>query len=156
MLETSLTIIVIVSFIFLVCTLIISALILEELNGNLHKLVKLLGLRKPGLVRLNFWQGENGMLKFVLVMPPVGAADVVKRHLTVSVGSSDPMVLELAADAVESSVLEGEDGYAVVGSLVDEDDVGNKSEAREFSFVLVDTIAPPQPGEMGLKVVEEV
>lgn len=129
---------------------------LWAINFQLEQLVKIFRLRKPGLVYLTLWQGENGMLKFVLVLPEKGAADVVQRELTVSVGDKEPVFVTVDGDAVRSSVLEGEDGEAVTGTLVDVDDAGNKSEAREFSFVLADTIAPPMPGEVGLEVTEEV
>lgn len=129
---------------------------INSIDFQLKQLVKIFRLRKPGLVYLTLWQGENGMLKFVLVLPEKGAADVVQRELTVSVGDKEPVFVTVDGDAVRSSVLEGEDGEAVTGTLVDVDDAGNKSEAREFSFVLADTIAPPMPGEVGLEVTEEV
>lgn len=141
---------------FLVLCLITNLLMLAEINGNLRRLQKALRLRRPKAVYLKLVsQGENGMLKFVLVLPEKGAADVVKRHLTVSVGAGEPAVLELDGDATRTDLMEGVEGDAVAGSLVDEDDAGNKSEAREFSFTLVDTIAPPQPGEVGVEVVSE-
>ncbi len=113
-------------------------------------------LPKPGLVGLSVLsQGEDGMLKFVLTLPEKGASDVVSRELTVSVDGGEPVVFTLAGDVVESQEFEAADGAAVTGTLVDVDDAGNKSEAREFTLVLVDTIAPPQPGEVGVKVVSE-
>lgn len=113
-------------------------------------------LPRPGLVGLSVLsQGESGMLKFVLTMPEKGASDVVSRELTVSVDGAEPVVFTLTGDVVESQEFEAADGAAVTGTLVDVDDAGNKSEAREFTFVLVDTIAPPQPGEVGVKVVSE-
>jgi hypothetical protein len=129
---------------------------IERLNRTLNKMVKVLRLRKPGPIFVRVYEGEDSMLKFVLVLPQKGAADVVQRELTVQVGEGDPVVVSLGGDEVESGTFEGEDGDSVSGSLVDVDDAGNKSEAREFSFVLVDTVAPPTPGEVGLKVTEEV
>ncbi len=129
---------------------------LQKLNGNLSRIVKILRLRRPGPVFIKVSQGESTMLKFVLVLPEKGAADVVERELTVQVADGEPVVAVLGGDEVESATYEGEDGDSVSGSLVDVDDAGNKSEAREFSFVLADTIAPPVPGEVGLKVTEEV
>lgn len=113
-------------------------------------------IKKPGKVSLSIIsQGENGMLKFVLVLPPKGAEDVVKREVTVTVGSVGPNLLTLDGAANETELLDGNDGEVVVGNLVDVDDAGNRSEAREFNFTLVDTIAPPQPGEVGVRVVSE-
>lgn len=129
---------------------------LRCINFNLSNLVKIFRLRKPGLVYVTLWQGDDGMLKFVLVLPEKGAPDVVQREVTVAVGANEPVLVTVDGDTVKTSVFEGEDGESVVGTLVDVDDAGNKSEAREFSFVLVDTIAPPMPGEVGLEVTEEV
>lgn len=120
----------------------------------LKKILKLLRLKKPGLVFILYEEGEEGMLKFVLVLPEAGAADVVTRELRFTVGE-ELVEVNLEGSATETVELTGADNDAVVGSLVDVDDAGNRSEAREFSFVLVDTLAPPQPGELGLKVTGE-
>lgn len=113
-------------------------------------------LDKPDFLSLRIVsQGENGMLKFVLVLPPKGADDVVSRELTYTVGSVGPNMLLVAADANETELLEGHDDEVVVGRLVDVDNAGNRSEPREFKFTLLDTIAPPQPGEVGVRVVSE-
>lgn len=110
---------------------------------------------KPGIITFLTSEKENGMLKFVLSLPQAGAADVVSRKLTVKIGESELVALELAADALESQEFVCADNTVVVGSLVDVDDAGNESPASEFSFVIVDTIAPPQPGEVGVKVTGE-
>lgn len=120
----------------------------------LKKIYKLLRLKKPGLVFLVYEEGEEGMLKFVLVLPEAGAADVVTRELRFTVGE-ELFEVNLEGSALETMEMTGADNDAVAGTLVDVDDVGNRSEAREFSFVLVDTLAPPQPGELGLKVTGE-
>jgi hypothetical protein len=90
-----------------------------------------------------------------LILPAPGASDVVSRELTVRIGTGEPMVAKLQGDVLVYSGYEGNDGDAVEGQLVDIDDAGNRSEARTFSFVLADTIAPAQPGEVGLKVTGE-
>jgi hypothetical protein len=95
------------------------------------------------------------MLKFVLSLPPKSVSDVVSRELSVSVGGRDPMVVTLAGDVQQSEELSGADGETVSGTLVDIDDNGNRSEPREFSFVLMDTLAPPMPGDLGVNVVAE-
>jgi hypothetical protein len=48
-----------------------------------------------------------------------------------------------------------EDGV-VSGHLIDIDNAGNRSEPRLFSLVAKDTIAPPQPGELGIIAISEV
>lgn len=130
-------------------------LYLSEINNNLNQIVKILRLCKPGMVFLSFYQGDNGMLKFVLTLPTKSAVDVVKREVTVVVGGGDPVVLELDGDALETQEFSGADGDSVAGALVDVDDAGNRSPAREFTFALVDNLAPPQPGEVGVKVTGE-
>ena len=111
-------------------------------------------LKRPGKVMLKFYEGEEGMLKFVLTLPTKSAADVVSRVLRVSIGE-DSQVLELAADAVETQEFECADNTKVFGTLTEVDDAGNVSEPREFSFEVVDTIAPPIPGEVGVRVTGE-
>lgn len=95
------------------------------------------------------------MLTFILVLPGKSADDVVSRELTVSVGGADPVMVTLAGDTVNSQEMAGEQGAAISGSLVDIDDAGNRSPARDFSFTLQDTIAPPQPGDVGIVVTSE-
>lgn len=112
--------------------------------------------RKPGRVYLRVLrEGANGMLTFILNLPEKSAADVVSRELSVSVAGAEAEVLSVAADATSSQEFTAEQGATVSGSLVDIDDAGNRSQPREFSFVLADTIAPPQPGDVGLEVTSE-
>lgn len=131
------------------------ALSLVRINSNLENIVKVLRLCKPGLVFLTFYKGDDNMLKFVLTLPTKSATDVVSREVTVVVAGADPVVINLGGDAVETPEFSGEDGATVTGTLVDIDDAGNRSPAREFSFTLVDNLAPPQPGEVGVKVTAE-
>jgi len=134
-------------------------LLLYFINANLKEIFRLLNIivkpPKPDGISFLTSEKENGMLKFVLTLPQAGAADVVARKLTVKVGEADAVKFDLAADAVESEGFECEDNTEVTGSLVDVDDAGNESAASEFSFVIVDTFPPPQPGEVGVKVTGE-
>ena len=107
------------------------------------------------MVFLTFYKGNDNMLKFVLTLPTKSAVDVVKREVTVVVDGADPVVVELDGDALETGEFAGADGASVTGALVDVDDSGNRSPAREFTFALVDTFAPPQPGEVGVRVTAE-
>jgi hypothetical protein len=128
---------------------------LVRINDNLENIVKILRLRKPGMVFLTFYKGNDNMLKFVLTLPTKSAVDVVKREVTVVVDGADPVVVELEGDALETGEFSGADGASVTGALVDVDDAGNRSPAREFTFALADTFAPPQPGEVGVRVTGE-
>jgi hypothetical protein len=132
---------------------------LQELVQLCRDILKILKLRQPGFVWIkvteSFYKEHIKMLKFKLVLPSPGASDVVSRKITVKIGEQDVLDAELAGDALETAEMSGVDNDPVVGSLVDVDDAGNMSPAREFSFVLIDSIAPPQPGELGIVVTGE-
>lgn len=133
--------------------LITMLLLLRSINSTCLSILKVLRLKKPGKVSITMFEGE-GMLSFVLTLPERSAKDVVARELTVSVDGVET-VESLNGDSLESQVYSGLDNVAVAGRLVDIDDAGNRSEPSEFTFVLVDTIAPPAPGQVGLKVTAE-
>ena len=135
----------------LVALLSIARLILVELRA----IRRIVGKRSPGFVFLKVVREENEMLFFTLALPPAGASDVVKRQLVVTVGSGDTQTIDLNGTDTVSPELSGADNDTVVGTLVDTDDAGNASPAREFSFVLTDTLAPPQPGELGITITRE-
>ena len=135
----------------LITLLTVARLILIELQA----IRKMLGKRMPGLVFLKVVREEDEMLFFNLVLPPVSAADVVKRQVIVTIGTGEPQTIDLVGTDLSTPELSGSDNDAVVGTLVDTDDAGNASPAREFSFVLVDTLAPPQPGELGIAITRE-
>ena len=133
--------------------LITMLLLLRSINSTCLSILKVLRLKKPGKVSITMFEGE-GMLSFVLTLQERSAKDVVARELTVSVDGVET-VESLNGDSLESQVYSGLDNAAVAGRLVDIDDAGNRSEPSEFTFVLVDTIAPPAPGQVGLKVTAE-
>ena len=133
--------------------LITMLLLLRSINSTCLSILKVLRLKKPGKVSITMFEGE-GMLSFVLTLPERSAKDVVARELTVSVDGVET-VESLNGDSLESQVYSGLDNAAVAGRLVDIDDAGNRSDPSEFTFVLVDTIAPPAPGQVGLKVTAE-
>jgi hypothetical protein len=135
---------------------------LSSIDGNIARLV--VALRRPpmpGLINIRavseYSEGELTMLNFKIVgLDPPGATDVVKRELSVKVNEDDAIVTEITdMAATEVGGFAGPDNASVVVTLVDIDDVGNRSEAREQTFTLVDDIAPPKPGEFGLAVESE-
>lgn len=95
------------------------------------------------------------MLKFVLTLPAPGAADVVERELVVKIGEAEPVTVFLDGKSLESEEFSCEDNTTVTGTLVDIDDATNRSEPRSFEFIVVDTIAPPVPGELGVRVTAD-
>lgn len=145
------------------CTILnLSGKKIKKINDNLERIAvaleQLVEIQrraerppKPDIVSI-ILTGETEMaLQFKLVLPVAGASDVVSRKLTVN-----GVEQAVAGDVLEVAGFEGEQDSVVEGALVDVDDAGNESVARAFSFVLVDTIAPAQPGEVGLVVTDEV
>ena len=95
------------------------------------------------------------MLTFSVDLPPAGASDVTTRELSVKVGESDAVIRTLAGSDVEAGGFEGEQDTEVFLSLIDVDDKGNRSEPREQTATLFDNLAPPQPGQLGIRVTAE-
>jgi len=93
-------------------------------------------------------------LQFVVQLPPTGAADVIERRFTLEspLGKTD---ITLPGDATLVEGLEAPEATELTLTLVDVDDAGNKSEPRVQTVTLVDNLAPPQPGEMGVQVTAE-
>lgn len=111
--------------------------------------------RLPGLLSIRvISEGVNGMLNFSVLLPTPGATDVVKRELSVTIGEEPTQTKELTTET-EVTGFSGADNAQVSLSLVDIDDAGNRSPERSQTFVLVDSLAPPQPGEMGIRVDSE-
>ena len=112
-------------------------------------------LSRPGRMGIRFIKEENGMLSFVVVLPAPGAADVVTRELSVTIAGGTPVVINPAVYAIESQEFSGNDNDSVHLELVDVDDAGNLSTTSVLDTILIDTLAPPQPGEMGIRVTRE-
>lgn len=111
---------------------------------------------KPGKVFFHISQGEKNMLKFCVCLPPKSANDVQTRELCVSINDGEPVKKVVDGDTLHVDSFVGVQGDSVTGYLVDIDGAGNRSEPSLFSFELVDTIAPPMPGDVGLMVLEQV
>ncbi len=111
---------------------------------------------KPGRVLFHVSQGEKNMLKFCVCLPPKSASDVTTRELFVSINDGDTVKKNVDGDTLHVDEFVGEHGDNVAGYLVDIDGAGNRSEPSLFSFTLLDTIAPPMPGDIGLMVLEQV
>lgn len=127
--------------------------VLVKILKVLKSILKVSRLHQPGqvfLVKIS----ENPM-QFKLVFPVPGAADVVGRELSMQLNDGEPSVVVYAGSDMESAVVTCEDNAVAKGSFVDIDDAGNRSPAKEFSFTIVDTIAPPEPGDLGVVVVAD-
>lgn len=100
------------------------------------------------------------MLKFVVTVPEETdphAFDVQRREVTVTrADGGSQMLLVEGKGAGESTEFTAAQGESITVASVSVDDVGNRSEARMQAFIVTDTIAPPAPGEVGIRVTEEV
>lgn len=130
------------------------------LKREIRLLHKTLRLRMPGQVKLQVVKQESGSMatKFKLVLPAATDKDVLeggKRTLKVTVGEQPEVMQVLVGAAVESEELTGEEHDMVVGSLMDTDDDGLESPAREFSFEIPDVTPPAQPGEVSIEIISQ-
>ena len=126
------------------------------IRGRVTGTIEIVGPAMPGIIKLALTGQEDSMLKFKLTLPPPGTADVITREIEVQVGEGTPTVSNITGDSTEFDAgLQGEAGDLVTAKLTDIDDAENRSPAREQSWTLLDTLAPPLPGEMGLTVTAE-
>ncbi len=93
-------------------------------------------------------------IKFVFPAP--GAVDVAQRELTVTVNGGDPpLVRTYPSSTATPALLSDEwvfnDSDHLVATLVDVDGHSNRSQpSAAFTYDVVDDIAPPAPGELGV------
>lgn len=132
---------------------------LADINRTLTKflphLKRIAGAERPGVIYLQTRSQEGTMLTFDIVLPPATASDTTKGELAVTIGNAEPQVIETAVGQERVTGLSGEDGAPVSASFVFIDDANNRSEPSTLEAVLTDTIAPPQPGSLGIEVTGE-
>jgi len=128
----------------------------SEIDNKIDKIEKILksvkfSLYRPGFLTIT-QTGENGMgtISFKVVLPVLADTDVVSRELSVKIGEADAVVQTVAKDVAEVDGFSGDQDVAVVLSLTDIDDAGNRSEASTLEGKLIDTFAPAKPGELSL------
>jgi len=116
-----------------------------------------LGITFTGEFQVTIGDEIMDLIKFKVAVPAEATGDVLKRTGSVTFANGTVTPFEVSGkDAAESEEFSGDQDSTVIVSLVNVDDAGNESPARVQSFVLVDTIAPPEPGEIGLFVTGEV
>lgn len=125
------------------------------LNTRLCDLLLRLG---PGPVGLTIL-GEDTMadeILFRVTLPAISAPDVVRREISLSINGVDsaPLFID-ALGTTATDTLRGPQNATVVVSLIDVDDAGNRSQASSGTFVLLDVVAPPAPGSLGIEVLGE-
>lgn len=82
-------------------------------------------------------------------------ADVVQRELVVTINGEVTSTVVFPGSAVDLGTVTAPQEADVKLTLVDVDDVGNKSLPAEFYFVAVDTIPPAAPGGFTVTLVGE-
>ena len=113
---------------------------------------------RPGPVSIRVAAEDKYMLTFVVALPAKTPEefDVVSRKVEIEVGGVALEPQTVAADTLEIGPFEGAQDAAVKIKCWNVDDAGNVSAtASEFEGVLVDTFAPPVPGQLGIKVTGE-
>lgn len=117
-----------------------------------HWIAPYLPPRQPLPVAVSLNREDASMLVYSLTLPPPGASDVVKRTLKQTVNGVElPNV-----DVTDGFEVSYNDNDSVTLSLFDTDDAGNESPPSDpFAFTATDTIAPPQPGQVGVALLRE-
>ncbi len=91
-------------------------------------------------------------------LPPVGAPDVVKRELTVTVNGGDPpQVVVMDGQPLLSSEMVFNLGDVLSVTLVDIDGGPNRSQpSAALVFTVTDTVPPPAPGVLSVGEVRQI
>ena len=98
---------------------------------------------------------ESGMLVYSVTAGPAVDADVSSRRLSVMVNGEVSSTVDHPASATSFGEISAPQDATVVVTLVDVDDAGNESPPSFYEFVAKDTIAPAQPGSLGVTLVRE-
>lgn len=113
---------------------------------------------KPAPLYFSIDQFGDNMARFKVrvLLPATRPADrVTSREVTITTNGGQPQVQTVAPDAGQFDFF-GNEGDSVSVSLVDLDQAGNRSAARNGTTTITDTIPPQQPGELAFTTIEEV
>ena len=112
----------------------------------------------PTAFTVTFLKKEDLFMALVynVTAGPVVDKDVAERRLSVSVNGEVRSTAPYSPDTTSFGELSFSDNDKVVLTLVDVDDAGNVSSPATLEFVALDTVAPSQPGELGVAFVREV
>ena len=108
---------------------------------------------KPNPVKILAKRKTNMKWELNFQLPTKSASDVVTQELSVAINGVASVVLgNFAADLTETGFIgEFNDNDALSITVVDIDGAGNRSPASEPAlYILVDDVAPPQPGMVGV------
>jgi hypothetical protein len=113
---------------------------------------------RPGAPSIRVVAEDDAMLTFVVALPAKTAQefDVVSRRVELVIGGVEAEPQVVAADTLEIGPFQGQQDQSVVIRVWNLDDAGNQSESASlFEGVLLDTFAPPAPGQIGIRVIGE-
>jgi len=113
---------------------------------------------RPGAINIRVAAEDRYMLQFFVGLPAKTEAefDVVSRKLEIDIGGTALEPQTVPVETLEAGPFEGPQDAAVKIHCWNVDDAGNVSEtASEFEGVLLDTFAPPAPGQLGIRVTGE-
>jgi hypothetical protein len=95
------------------------------------------------------------MLVYSVTAGPAVDSDVATRRLTVTINGEIVSTVDHPAATTSFGEITAPEDASVVLSLVDVDDAGNESQPAFYEFTTKDTIAPAQPGSLGVTLVRE-
>lgn len=143
-----------------------TSVLVEDFQKNLEILKKIhdwqrsrWGPRKPETPTIVVVQEDHmaDMLVFNVLLPPWPQnTDIVKGVLWVKTGDTDHGTVDVAFGSSTAGPFSGPQDSEVSLKFWYVDDAGNTSEPSFFSTVLIDTVPPPGPGNLGIQVVGEV
>lgn len=117
--------------------------------------------RKPaapvvlGVVQIRSDENMADVLSYTVTAALPVDADVVSRALTIVVNGEDMGTSNVPGNVTELGVFSAPQDADVMLTLVDIDNAGNTSEPAHYSFVATDTLAPAQPGGLGVTLTGE-
>ena len=115
-------------------------------------------LTKPGPIYFSIDQWGDDMSRFKVranFQATAARDNVVSREVTLTIADGQPTVTTIPGNVNQYDFF-GNDNQMAKLSLVDIDQAGNRSEPREGSALITDTIPPNQPGPFVFQTMEQV
>ena len=110
----------------------------------------------PGPLTIEVTQMADSILfKVALPLWPETPADIVKGVLKISIDGAPATEQDVEKGATEVAGLSGPQDAEVSLVFVYVDDAGNESDPSTAIATLVDNVAPPAPGQLGIVVTGE-
>jgi hypothetical protein len=115
----------------------------------------------PGRLSINLRREIAMALEFIITIERTGteAADITHGVMVVSTtlgGEPREVTVQVAADATSAGPFYASDGTEVNARFYWVDDAGNNSPEQLLTTTILDTLAPGQPGPLGINVTGEI